>query len=34
MIAIHENIENDFQKAMIKYYDYLVDQDLMNELLL
>ncbi|CAK71949.1 unnamed protein product (macronuclear) [Paramecium tetraurelia] len=34
MIAIHENIENDFKKAMIKYYDYLVDQDLMNELLL
>ncbi|CAD8062449.1 unnamed protein product [Paramecium primaurelia] len=34
MIAIHENIENDFQKAMNKYYDYLVDQDLMNELLL
>ncbi|CAD8078849.1 unnamed protein product [Paramecium sonneborni] len=34
MIAIQENIENDFQKAMIKYYDYLVDKDLMNELLL
>ncbi|CAD8073853.1 unnamed protein product [Paramecium sonneborni] len=33
MIAIQENIENDFQKAMIKYYNYLVDQDLMNELL-
>ncbi|CAD8168794.1 unnamed protein product [Paramecium octaurelia] len=34
MIAIQENIETDFQKAMIKYYNYLVDQDLMNELLL
>lgn len=33
MIAIYENIENDLPKAMIKYYDYLVDQDLMNELL-
>jgi hypothetical protein len=33
MIAITENMENEFTQAMNKYYDYLVEYDLMNDIL-